>query len=124
MFFVIPRVDLFFTWWALVAHVLFFCGYFYNTNVLAIFVCIVAEVINFTINKEYDVIYNILAHYVPLTLLLLFTSFKIDFRPIIILLVLYLSYHMFDMSQILQYYERPSLYFFQSSQTLTRHYNM
>jgi hypothetical protein len=110
---VIPRIDLFFTWWALIAHVLFICGFFYNTTTLAIFVCVIAEVINFTINKEYNVFYNILAHYTPLILLLVFVKFEIDFRPIIILLFLYLLYNMFNIQQILKYYERPSIYFFQ-----------
>jgi hypothetical protein len=109
----VPRADLFFTCWALLAHVLSLSGIFYNTVGLAIFVCIGAEVINITINEEFNLTYHIVAHYIPLMILLAVLPFKFDVRPIIILIVLYAIYLRFDFPAILKYYNRPSTYAFQ-----------
>jgi hypothetical protein len=109
----VPRADLFFTCWALLAHVLSLTGMFYNTIGLAIFVCIGAEIINYTINEEFSLQYHILTHYVPLIILLAVIPFKFDVRPIIILVVLYAIYMKFDFPAMLKYYHRPRTYAFQ-----------
>jgi hypothetical protein len=115
----VPRADLYFTCWALIAHVFSLTGLFYNTIGLAIFVCIGAEVINLTINEEFNLTYHILAHYIPLLILLLVLPFKLDVRPIIILVILYAIYLRFNFASMLEYYRRASTYAFKKPYTIT-----
>ena len=115
----IPRADLFFTCWALVAHLLCLMGVFYNTTSLAIFVCIGAEIINLTINEEFNLTYHLLAHYLPLAVLLLTVPFRLDPRPIIILIVLYAVYLQFDFASMLRNYRRAGTYAFNNPFVVT-----
>jgi hypothetical protein len=106
----IPRYDLFFTCWAIIAHILCYFGLFYNTTALAIFVTIFAEIINFTINEQFSLTINFLSHYIPLILVLILIPFKLDARPIFILLILYLLYQRFNLPFMVQVYKRPDDY--------------
>ncbi len=105
---IIPRVDLFFTCWAILAHLLSVCSVFYNTTALAIFVCVMSEIVNITINKEFNLIYHLTAHYLPLIIVLITMPFQLDVLPILILVLLYFVYYRYDIASILKNYERPS----------------
>jgi hypothetical protein len=115
----LPRLDLFFTFWAITAHILSVMGVFYNTVGLAIFVCIGGEIINYTINEQFSLPYNILSHYLPLFIVLGTLPFKIDIRPIIILITLYTIYVRFDFASVLKYYRRPQIYVFDKPCVIT-----
>lgn len=102
----------FFTYWALCAHFMYLIQIFpYNTIALAIFVCIGSEIHNHTINKEKSITHHILAHYVPLIIMLFLVPFEINILPIVLLVILYLSYHRFDFKIMYEYYKYPGSYF-------------
>lgn len=100
------RYDRFFTSWALVSHMLFRLGLFYNTYLLALFVFVGSLLINMSFNEQYDLGIDLIGHYLPL--LLFWNEPKIyDVRPLLIMLPMYLLYMRFDMRVIARYYKRP-----------------
>lgn len=104
------RFDRFFSNWALLAHVAFALGYFYNTFLLAVLVLIGATIINITINEQYSFKYDVIAHYLPL-ILFFNNPMVLDIRPVIILTILYLAYMKFDICTLVKYYRRQKDYF-------------
>jgi hypothetical protein len=103
------RLFRFFTFWATLAHILYCNGFFYNTFLLAVFVVIGAEYINFNINEQFTptiFIIQLITHYLPF-ILFINTPLVLDPRPILLLLSLYLAYHRFDVCKIKEWYSRP-----------------
>ena len=100
------RIFQFYTVWALVAHVLFKLGFFYNTFLLAVFVALGAVVTNVGINEQYDALADVVFHIGPFVLLWN-EPWVLDDRPIALLGVVYLAYMRLDLKRICEVYRRP-----------------